>query len=230
MTTTAEPMPKRSRRAKGPLRTDIVVQEAIANVVLLAIAWWLGMGFATFLLLLAGETVIVMMLGSSLHGRRPLRWYVSALVSLAAGLAVAVAFEMLVYGVLTAAARQSAFDAAISALRQVDLPLLGWGLLYAVAHLAIALVVAMRRPDPRVAFAQQGQMQAGVNMLALFVAIPAILLGGALVLAGLTSLGLDVPIDAVAVAILVLLRFALLLRFCRYSEQKWSEIADSFYR
>ena len=208
---------------------DLVAQETAAHVVLLGMAVWVGMAFPIFMLLLAGETVVVMMLGSSLHGRRPFRWHLRNLVSLVAGLAIFIAFEMLVYGAMTAAAGQSGTDAALSALRDLDFSMLGWGLLYATAHLAIALRVAMRRADPRAAFAQNGQMQAGVTLLALLLAIPVILFGGPLALAALDAVGLGARTDAVAISLLLLVRFALMLRFCRHSEQEWAEIVDSFY-
>jgi len=208
---------------------DIVVQETAAQLVLLGMAWWPGIGFPTFLLLLAGEAVIVMMLGSATQGRRSVGWHIRALVSLVGGLAIFFAFQMLVYGTMTAAAGQSAFGAALEALRMLDVSMLGWGLLYATGHLAIALWIALRGPDPRTAFAQQGQMQAGMTILALVCAIPVVLLGGGLAAAVSESLGLVVPFDAVAIVLLMTVRYAFLLRFCRYSMRKWAEIVDSFY-
>ena len=220
-------LPDRQRRAKwAPFSAAAVAREVAAHALLLAFAWYGGLGYFGTVLVLTAEALLIIALSIFLYPQRGLARHLWDIVKSSAFALFLLAFVAFTYGVAT----QDEAEVVVAALRGAfDWTLLAWSLGFAAAHQLVMLVHARTTPDPRRSWARSALTQGAVTYLALFFLVFVAAFVGPFAVSGARSFWPDVDADHVLALLAVLVRLALALVMAHIPEHELDQMAKNPY-
>ncbi|HET9485163.1 MAG TPA: hypothetical protein VFO79_14475 [Xanthomonadales bacterium] len=210
-----------------PPRT--ILATAAMHVPLLAALWTGALGYLTLQVLLAAELVVLNLATIPFYRERGAGRHLRDTLMLAGGLLFVLCFLLVTYGVALEGDSGNALMAALGALARPGAAAYGWGLLYVVVHVVIALQHARAAPDPRRAWAQGMLAEGGVTFIAMFFMVFAAIFAGRPIVAGLELAGVAADVDAVLGTLMVVLRFGLSLVAATITPREMDAIAANPY-
>ena len=220
-------LPDRQRHAKwAPFNPGAVLRELVSHALLLAFAWYGGLGYFGTVLVLAAEALLIIALSIFLYPQRGVGRHLWDIVKSSAFALFLLAFIAFTYGVAT---RDEA-EVVVAALRGTfDWALLAWSLGFAATHQLVMLAHARTSPDPRRTWARNALTQGAVTYLSLFFLVFVAAFVGPFAVSGARSIWPDVAADQVLALLAVLVRLGLALVMAHIPEHELDQMAKNPY-
>jgi hypothetical protein len=219
------PYPAGGKPKLAPLNPGAALQEIASHAVLLAMAWFGGLGYLGTILVLVAEPLIVIGLSIFLYPQRGLRRHLWDLIKSCALMGFLLVFIVATY----AAAHDNSGGTDPRSLIQLEWSLLGWALGYSGLHLLGMLVHARTQPNPRKVWARLALTQGAVTFIALFLTIFAVAFIGTWLAPMVKQRWPQVQVGDVLVLLAVLVRLGFALLMSRMPEDELDKIASNPY-
>ena len=219
------PHPAGGKAKLAPFNLGATLQEVVSHAVLLALAWFGGLGYLGTILVLVSEPLIVIGLTIFLYPQRGLRRHLWDMVKSSALMAFLLVFVVATY----AAAHGESGGVGIDRLIQLEWSLLAWAFGYSALHLGGMLVYASTQPQPRKAWARLALTQGAVTFIALFCTIFVAAFIGTWLAPMVRIYWPAVQVGDVLVLLAVLVRLGFAILMSHIPERELDEIADNPY-
>lgn len=219
------PYPAGGKAKFAPFNLGRTVQEVVSHTVLLALAWYGGLGYLGAILVLVSEPLIVIGLSIFLYPQRGLRRHLWDMVKASALMALLLVFVLATY----AAAHGESDGVGFAQSIRLEWSMLGWALGYSALHLSGMLVYARTQPNPRKVWAGLALTQGGVTFVALFCTIFVAAFIGTWLAPMVRVYWPAVQVGDVLVLLAVLVRLGFAVLMSHIPEDELDQIADNPY-
>ena len=219
------PYPAGGKPKLAPFNLGATVQEVISHAVLLALAWFGGLGYLGTILVLVSEPLIVIALSIFLYPQRGVRRHLWDMVKSGALMGFLLIFVLATY----AAAHGESGGVGFDRLVQLEWSMLAWAVGYSAAHLTGMLVYAHTQPNPRKVWARLALSQGAVTFIALFITIFVAAFIGTWLAPMVRIYWPAVEVGDVLVLLAVLVRLGFAVLICHMPEHELDEIAENPY-
>lgn len=219
------PPPAGDKAKFAPFNRGKTLQEVVSHAVLLAIAWFGGLGYLGTILVLVSEPLIVIALSIFLYPQRGLRRHLWDMVKSSALMAFLLVFVVATYAAAHGARDGVGFDQLV----RLEWSMLAWALGYSALHLTGMLVYARTQPNPRKVWAGLALTQGAVTFVALFCTIFVVALIGSWLAPMVHIYWPAVQVGDVLVLLAVLVRLGFAVLMSHIPEDELDQIADNPY-
>lgn len=201
----------------------------ISHLFLLLACLWGGLPYLFLQALLAIELILVSLATIPFYPERTARKHLLDVLKLSAGLAFALIFIVVFYG-LSRSGDNESLKSSLWGLRGLGVADGAWALGYLALHLLISMRDARRSSDPRKTWTRIRLIEAGTTFVALFLMIFVSIFLGLPAVSAFTWLGLDINVDAWLSTLMIVVRYVVALVMTLMTDSELDAIALNPYR